>query len=278
MVIAPITIRSTETRTFNGLGCPAEWFLEKQNPEPGKKVFFIRGNALHTAVEWYALNGWGASLNTLVDIAQTYVEEQLEEAALLDMDILETSKQKAEGLYVQADKDVTAWYNQVVAQEVKPYQYLQGTFDAEVVLEVEAPDFHLRTSADAIFHSAKRGPHVIDWKTGSKSASDLQLFVYWFAMRDMGMVTNSDVRGWFHYVAYAQPIAHPYATYPGDQFMYEYIATAEQRRLSGPYLPTPSFLCNYCLQRGGCPLYADDQEAACNNIKRSISFREEEEV
>ena len=255
--IADEAIRSTETRTFNGGGCPTEWLLEKvdeaQNIEV-LKSFFIYGELGHDAIDMVLS---GASL----DEALEFLWASEEATGYWEKDWIETKNRNKENLLGGLNAMMYRWAEQYA-------EYYDGTFytdEVELMLDFETPNgTHVRTRIDALFrtHDGDR-PVLVDWKLGtSKSGKAMQLYVYWYGLKKMGIVTEDDYfRAWFHYVEYADPIGLVHE-YPGDEIVEAYIDEADRRRKAGPYLPNPEWVsCNYCAYKDDmCPLYASEPQ------------------
>ncbi|KKL63227.1 hypothetical protein LCGC14_2177230 [marine sediment metagenome] len=258
------TIRSTETRQFNGVGCPLEWLYDRVDEAefiaPQPRSYYERGHLGHAMIGAYLLSG---DIALVDDILEGYVPAEGEWK--------ETSKCTKEGLL----DEVKAIFDRWVDQYEEFYtEYI--SVDTEVLLEVETPNGTLvSTEADAIFINEDGRPTIVDWKLGtSKSGHAIQLYVYWYCMRRLGIAKPSDYfRGWFHYVNYAKPIKMV-GEYPGDEFVEAYIDNAERNRREGPYLPNPTYFdCRYCDHSANCPLFGDDPVEAWNYIKEvEITF------
>lgn len=257
MIEIPLHIRSTETRTFNGAGCPTEWFWDRVDEAQGvsrkPKAFFKRGEAAHKFIE-DVLNGVPIEA-AFDDIAEwPNVDPDFEESWI------ETQKCTKAGIVDEVETISERWRDQ--------YEEYYSEYDL-VAAEFEL-DFHtpkgtwVKTTLDALFKDENGNPVVVDWKFGtSKSGKDMQLYVYWYGLRKMGIIEDDRwFRGWFHYITYNDPIGYTKSTkYPGDLFVEQYIDEAQFRRLGGPYLPNPEwFSCRYCAHQEVCPLYAEDPE------------------
>lgn len=251
IAIATDTIRSTETRIFNGDGCSLEWLADKlyATVHPGEeqlKSVFIRGTVGHAMIENFLKGGSSdESLEMLWEFADDPV---------FDHDWIETSKCTKDGIVAEIE---SLWYQFLVQ-----YQEHYAEWDARYVeypLEFETPNgVRVRTEPDVIFVNDEGRPVLVDWKLGtSKSGKAMQLYTYWYGLKQLGIVGPDDYfRAHFHYVTYSNPIGQVHK-YPGDSIVIEYIETAEQRRRSGPYLPNPSYVsCRYCAWQDVCPLYS----------------------
>ena len=245
--LANIAIRSTETRTFNGDGCPTEWVWDRVNERygitPTPRSYFERGTLGHNMIEVDLIGG------------DPYIA--FDEYVKPEGEWLETTKCTKEDLLYEVDATFTKWQGQLATLE-EYEDYL--SVDTEVTLECTTPNgTTVSTQADAIFWFAN-GPALVDWKLGtSKSGSAMQLFVYWYVMRKSGFITDdAPFRAWFHYATYNQPIVH-IVGYPGDEFVETYIDEADRARREGPYLPNPDwFRCSQCEWKDKCPLWGGD--------------------
>ncbi len=244
-------IRSTETRLFNGDGCPTEWAHQRVNEMQGipevPRSYFERGTLGHAMIEAH-LNGDDAA-----DWAQDILAAYEPPAG----DWLETTKCTKDGILTEVQEVYGKWHDQFgQLEEYEDYTKV----DCEVVLEcTTTKGTPVSTEADAIFWWGD-SPAVVDWKLGtSKSGKAMQLYVYWYVMRKSGYISNdATFRAWFHYPTYSKPIVH-IKDYPGDAFIEDYIDTADERRRQGPYLPNPDwFSCSQCQEKESCPLWGGD--------------------
>ena len=253
--VAPKAIRSTETRQFNGGGCPTEWLLDKAYPEyVVPKVFYFTGTGGHLLIEYDLM---GIPLDLAWDEIMAAPEWQHKEW-------IETKNNTRESAIETIGKVYQAWrskYDALVAPDVAEYK-------TEVLLEAETPNgTKISTTADFVYANKKDKVGVMDWKLGtSKSGQDMQLHVYWYCMRQMGLVSKRQkMIADFFYVNYENPIEPVRAeAYIGDEAVEAYVDNAEQQRRNGPYLPNPTwFSCNYCSHKDRCPIYqgADAWEA-----------------
>ena len=241
------TIRSTDTRIFNGDGCGIEWVWDRVNERYGiestPRSYFERGTLGHAMIQAH-LTGW-SSAKVLAD----YVHP--------DGDWLETTKCTKEGLIDETREVFDRWMGQYDSLE----EY-EGWDDVscEVVLEATTPNgTHISTEADAIFTNEQGEIALADWKLGtSKSGKAMQLYVYWYTMKQSGWCGDKPFRAWFHYPTYNKPIVH-IKDYPGDKFIEAYIDHAQEQRTKGPYLPNPDwFPCSQCEWKDKCPLWGGD--------------------
>lgn len=258
------TIRSTETRTFNGAGCPLEWLWDTVDTAMGverqPKSWYVRGTLAHEFIE-NVLNGIPESA------AWAQLHEWLDHDPLMSVDWMETTKCTKAGLYTELTGVLERWLKQYseLYRELEPV-------GVEYQLDFETPNGTVvSTTLDALFKDENGHPVVVDWKFGtSKSGQDMQLYVYWYGLRRLGIVPDDAFfRGWFHYVTYEKPLTYTAASeYPGDEFVETYIDTAEERRRSGPYLPNPTwFSCRYCYHQEVCPLFAEDAKETWETIR-----------
>lgn len=256
-------IRSTETRTFNGGGCPLQTLYEWEAASDGVPLpvisYYVRGNVGHEAIEVSLLTGDP-------DAGYQVIEDFVNKSPLMEEEWIETSKCTKEGIYNELVQIHDRWIDQMFE-----HYEVQGLTVAyvEALLECETPNgTPLSTTTDAIFLDYGK-PVVVDWKLGtSKSGQDMQLYVYWYIMKKMGLAGEHDeFNGWFHYVNYQNPIAFDHLKYPGDKFVEAYVDEAYSRKINGPYLPNPSwFSCTYCRFRDNCPLYDTDPVGAWDYI------------
>ena len=258
VVKIPRAIRSTETRTFNGQGCPTQWFFEQRDKNNWvdlvPRSYYVRGTVGHAFIENGIRHddftaGWQA------------MEIAFEEAPEMQRDDwIETNKCTKEGLWdelVGLADTFEAQYGQ------DPYPNLHA-WRIEETLEFQTPDrIPVSTTPDAIFLDEDNNRIIVDWKLGtSKNGSPLQLWVYWYGLRRLGLVPDSAYfRGWFHYVTYANPIEEV-GDYPGDAFIEDYIRSAYERRNAGTWLPNPTWVdCRYCPYQDICPIYSGDERS-----------------
>lgn len=261
---ATSTIRSTETRQFNGNGCPIEWLWDRVDDEMDvtrqPKSWFERGNVGHAIIE-ALLEGaeWDDAMLILTEFLESDV---------MDEDWIETSKcTKANFEY-----EIIGLIDKFVSQYERLYEDYE-VVGTEYELVFDTPNGTVvSTTLDALFKDPDGWPVVVDWKLGtSKSGKDMQLYVYWYGLRRLGLVPDDAwFRGWFHYVTYEDPIGYTHnVAYPGDDFVAAYIDEADKRRKEGPYLPAPDwFSCRYCHHQEVCPLYAEDAEEVWEMIQQ----------
>lgn len=252
---ATATIRSTETRLFNGAGCPTEWLWDRVDEATETtrqpKAWFVRGTKAHEYIE-DVLNGIPEAA------AWDSLHEWFESSPLMEEDWMETTKCTKAGLYTELTSVLEKWGQQYeeLYQDLTPVAI-------EYELNFTTPNGTVvSTTLDALFRDEQGHPVVVDWKFGtSKSGLDMQLYVYWYGLRKLGLIPeDAYFRGWFHYITYEKPLGYTASTeYPGDHFVETYIDTAEERRRSGPYLPNPTwFSCRYCYHKEVCPLFVED--------------------
>ena len=245
------TIRSTDTRIFNGDGCGIEWIWDRVNERYGiestPRSYFERGTLGHAMIE--------AHLNGDVDpmeILKSYIPPE--------GDWLETTKCTKEGILDEVYTLYDKWTTQY--RTLEEYQDIY-TIDTEVTLKCVTPNgTPISTEADAIFTYNGGSVALADWKLGtSKSGKAMQLYTYWYCMRRTEYVDDRHpFRAWFHYPSYAKPIVH-IKDYPGDTFIEAYIDNAQIQRTEGPYLPNPDwFRCSQCEWKDKCPLWGGDWE------------------
>jgi len=244
------TIRSTDTRIFNGGGCGLEWVWDRVNERYGiestPRSYYERGTLGHAMIEAY-----------LNDTDVGYV---MDDYLPPEGDWLETTKCTKEGM----EQEVWGLYEAWVSQYKSLEEYEGWTnVECEVVLECETPNgTPIRTEADAIFSANGGGVALADWKLGtSKSGMAMQLYLYWYCMRRRGYALSDDpFRAWFHYPSYSKPIVH-ITGYPGDEYIEAYVDYAQEQRLKGPYLPNPDwFRCSQCEWKDKCPLWGGEYE------------------
>lgn len=258
LAVATPSIRSTETRTFNGDGCPLEWLFEsidRANPDDTQekvKSFYLRGHVGHEMIEHW-LNG--GSTDECMQIMWDFAEDE----ELWAQDWVETTKCSKENIIYE----LMTIFTNFVKQYEEHYVGLELE-STEFMLDFYTPQgTHVRTELDALFRNEEGRPVLVDWKLGtSRSGKPMQLFVYWYGLKQMGIVDDDDyMRAWFHYPQYSAPLVH-ITRYPGDAFVEEYIDTAEANRRSGVYLPNPQWVsCNYCSYQEWCPLYSSDPQS-----------------
>jgi len=250
---APLAIRSTDTRIFNGDGCPVEWLHDKViGFEATPRAYFERGTLGHAMIEaeLMGFDPW--------KVFDDYV--------LPEGEWLETSKCTKAGVKDEVAGIFERWVEQYDTDKLNIYWNggaVAYDVSCEVTLECDTPmGTPISTVADAIIW-ADEGPAVVDWKLGtSKSGKAMQLYLYWYCMRKLNMVEDSDeFRGWFHYPTYAKPIVF-IDGYPGDQFIEAYVDEAQAGRVYGPYIPNPDwFRCSQCEHHDVCPLWGGDYKA-----------------
>ena len=261
---APHAIRSTDTRIFNGDGCPIEWLHDKViGFEPTPRSYFERGTLGHAMIEaeLMGFDPW----------------ELFDNFELLPGEWLETSKCTKAGLKDETAAIFERWVDQYVDDPLNLYHDNGNEpweVSNEVTLECKTPNgTPISTVADAIVWDEDNGPAVVDWKLGtSKSGKAMQLYLYWYCMRKTGLVEDGDIfRGWFHYPTYAKPIVE-IGEYPGDLFVEAYVDEAQAGRLFGPYLPNPDwFRCSQCEHKDVCPLWGGDYQ---DTLDVNITFTE----
>ena len=257
------TIRSTETRTFNGDGCPVEWLLETRDFYEGierePKSFFVRGTYGHQYIaDRLAMIERDTAMQTMLEDLRLFI-------SINPDPWIETTKCTKEGLEDELVGIAYAWE----AQQEEYYR--EYTVDVvEYPLTFSTPNGSLvMTTIDALFRNEDGRPIIVDWKLGtSKSGKPMQLYVYWYGLKKAGLVSEADFfRGWFHYVNYADPI-QLVGDYPGDDMVEAYIDLAFQRRANDVKLPNPEwFSCRYCYYKEECPMYADDPHDAWEYVK-----------
>ena len=244
------TIRSTDTRIFNGDGCGIEWIWDRVNErygiEPTPRSYYERGTLGHAMIQAY-LEGDEAE-----DVMYAY--------DMPDGEWLETTKCTKDGLIDETWDTYSRWVSQF--KSLEEYEGW-GNVECEVMLEAMTPNgTMISTEADAIFTNEAGDVALADWKLGtSKSGKAMQLYVYWYCMKGNGYVSDDDpFRAWFHYPTYNKPIVH-ITGYPGDAFIEAYIDYAQEQRTKGPYLPNPDwFPCSQCEWKDKCPLWGGDYE------------------
>ena len=248
------TIRSTDTRIFNGDGCGIEWIWDRVNERYGiantPRSYYERGTLGHAMIQAYIESN--GDFDAVEDVIGNYIKPKGE--------WLETQKCTKEGLLDETQAVFDRWEDQYcILEEYEDIYDVQ----CEVVLECETPNgTPIRTEADAIITYNSGSVALADWKLGtSKSGKAMQLYTYWYGMRRQEYVDNRHpFRAWFHYPTYNKPIVH-IKDYPGDKFIETYIDNAQKQRLEGPYLPNPDwFPCSQCEWKDKCPLWGGDYE------------------
>jgi hypothetical protein len=246
--LADAAQRSTESRTFNGDGCPTEWLWQRVDEMNGvartPRSYFERGTLGHAMIE-ARLNG--------SDPWQVFADYQPPAG-----EWLETSKCTKEGLLDEVAAVYEAWETQFnTLEEYQGYDQV----NTEVRLECVTPNgTEVSTEADAIFWWGD-SPALADWKLGtSRSGKAMQLYMYWYVARKSGYVPDdAPFRAWFHYPTYSRTSIVHIVDYPGDEFVEAYIDNAEAGRKGGPYLPNPDwFNCSQCEYKERCPLWGGD--------------------
>jgi len=266
LAIASEQTRSTDTRTFNGDGCPTEWLLEKEAEAKGipevPKYFYVFGNVVHGMIDTDIKTGH------CIDSVEFWVESWFDvNKHIMNADWVETKNGRKADFVQKIWETYEKWSSQY--DEIYDGWKDDGT-EVELSATTQYGD-KITSTVDAVMVDDEGRAHVIDWKVGtSKSGKDMQLYVYWYLMRKNFIVMPDEwFRGHFHYVNYSNPIGYT-ATgkYPGDEFIEEYIRTSEINRKQGAYLPNPSwFSCNYCGHKDECPLFADNPAQAWEDIK-----------
>lgn len=241
------TIRSTETR----ITCWMEWLLEKLYEGWGGKGYFITGTGLHTA---YDLLIKGVDYDLAEEMMVSWIANEIDEA-----DELQWTKSRPESKWEEDSRRILRnWYDDVHPEGdmmMAEFMDLSWPPRSEVWLDAKTADFRLKTQADAIYD----GRRIVDWKTGAnKSADDRQLHVYWWAAKQLGLVDGSlDFDAGF-YFAHHREYVPATMDYPGDDYIYEYIAEAERRRTAGTYFYEPSWKCKFCAVSSVCPAWSDN--------------------
>lgn len=259
-VLLDLSIRSTETRLFNGDGCPLEYLLTQRDLsleiERPDKFWFVSGTLLHKFVEDAILTNPRAARQAMLESIELINEAELIHAARGSTEELGLASFCA------------TWADRWIEQYDLIYGDLEPTA-IELKLDVPVNDeVTLVTTVDAVFVDEDDWPIVVDWKFGSsKSGKPMQLFVYWYGLRKAGIVPDDAwFRGWFHYVQQSSP-TQEVGNYPGDDFVETYIIAADWRKKQGLFLPNPSwFACRYCDYQEECPLYAEEPAIAWQNI------------
>ena len=249
-----------------GDGCALETFFEwvdaadlTPEDEHPPKSFHLRGTIGHAMIECWLMGG---STDEAMQIMWDFAEDE----DLWARDWIETTKCNKNDIVYELMNIFTKFIKQY-----SEHYYDLILEETELMLDFTTPQgTHVRTELDALFSRNEDGrPVLVDWKLGtSKSGKPMQLYVYWYGLKRMGMVDEDDyMRAWFHYPQYSSPIVQV-TNYPGDEFVEAYIDNAEANRRSGIYLPNPSWVtCNYCHYKEFCPLYATDPAAEWDWIK-----------
>ena len=246
------TIRSTETRQQ----CTMELLLNILYEGQEGRGYFVTGTGLHKAFD-----------NIIKGMPYDVAEEMMIDWMWTELDMFETAGlgmmwTKARP-YETWERDsielLNRWYHNVHpdgAFRQQEFNLLGWPPKSEVWLDVETPDFHLRTQVDAIFNEE----FIVDWKTGAnKGADDRQLHVYMWAAKQLGLVNPAKgMPAAFFYVDHQEfvPTKMPY---PGDEAIYEFIAEAERRKKLGKYFVEPSWKCKWCQVTEVCPAWADNE-------------------
>lgn len=245
------TIRSTETRTT----CWMEWLLERLYEGWGGKGYFITGTGLHTAFD-HLIRGipYEEAEGAMLD----WIWGQIDAYETAGIELQWTKSRPHMQWEVDSKRMLRNWYDDVHPEGdmmMAEFMDIGWPPKSEVWLDVGATDFHLKTQADAIYD----GRRIVDWKTGAnKSADDRQLHVYWWAARQLGLVDDGlDFDAGFYFAQYREYVPAS-MEYPGDDYIYQYIAEAERRRTAGTYFYEPSWKCKFCAVSSVCPAWPDN--------------------
>lgn len=262
---ATATIRSTETRQV----CGMEWLLDKLY-EGGKHMsYFSTGTGLHEAFD-ATITGWGPG--AALDFGLDFADEEMFNAQVEDREVVWTKSRPEEGWRDTFEELYWKWFNNVHPdgdfQQVE-FRELSWPPQSEVWIEAETDEFYLKTQLDALYWSDDGVATIVDWKTGAnKGADDRQLHVYWWGVRQMGLVPeDQEMSAAFYYVDHQEyvPAKMPY---PGDDYIEAFIAEAERKRKGPNYFYEPSWKCKWCAVADVCPAWDDNDSLPWPELMR----------
>lgn len=226
-------------------------------------MWFHKGTAGHKAVEYSILSG-DRDIDSLLTLAETYVDEMLEQDEELGIPTRFSSKENTrEEVDAGLERCLNNWLEQVppgAENRLAEFEELAWPPQVEVTLTDKVSlDFGvslLHTQADAIFKDMAGKWVPVDWKTGASKqwADPIQLEIYAHGIREAGL--EPAPYGYFYHMHSGEIQTVDLPARP------EYIASLIRstdrikRHIDLAFLPRPGWYCKpLCPWQDQCPAF-----------------------
>ena len=253
-------ISYSQYRTYTS--CPRSWYLSKVVGAEEKQTWYLPiGSAVHSMIEEYLNADDQGTGYVLTRTAEQVFYPLIEKQMLIEPDLTKWMAGGPEAAPITHDKAlqrVTECFEKAV-QELEAIDVWHVEYDASGRLPgLEVP---LKAYVDIVGEHKKKGPVILDWKTGSTKPDNFQLETY-AALLDHTVNDQVpwDVRGWHgRYVMLAPGSANTRyvdlsAVDPAEVgAKYQKVYEQMQAKI---YKAQAGFNCRFCFNQENCMVNA----------------------